>query len=606
MVCTSFIGDFMELTHTVGPRSRPTGVWGFRDCKQLCDRDGCEMFSIHHPSGECYLVTDNAETEQNLSYLTYVRMKCDNVGCPGASKPSMKQNEGTANPYTCCDCASDAKIKRQDGSSTLKCELCETGKAPTWNRSTCELCGPRHYSQEGYPQCFQCDHGQISDKDTGGTKCVTCKLNEYASADNKCTACGFFEYVNDARSACIWEHIPVVISAAVLTFAFTSLLLYRRLNKWRWARWRADISKLQVKAQQGDVEAVQGLWHFKANNQFLAELEKVRKTVKSDSERLGVSSLFVRNEYEDISNMIMNQEVWRVISFRDQEFTLTLSGCIQLCKSGSQEEPPAEWHQGQAAPVPEDPDFLTMGPVVASGAFGIGVNHLCPRDGHKGASICDALRSRGQSEKANRFLSWVWQYRRSTMLSALRRYSIEHPDDHENKFYWWCYFCNNQYRILQEHEEQSTETLAEIFGGRLRGVGRMMMCMDKPTGSLYTSRIWCIFELFVARMADIPCQVVLPEDVKIDESTDTSVRELVDRCKVDSEAAQATNKKDEDGIKKLIGETSSFESVDRVVEEALWKEMIKMMEAANKRIQANSTIEAEHNADELTYVVSRL
>eukprot|EP00931_Biecheleriopsis_adriatica_P023569 TRINITY_DN14859_c0_g1_i2.p1 TRINITY_DN14859_c0_g1~~TRINITY_DN14859_c0_g1_i2.p1 ORF type:complete len:209 (+),score=51.91 TRINITY_DN14859_c0_g1_i2:2-628(+) len=182
----------------------------------------------------------------------------------------------------------------------------------------------------------------------------------------------------------------------------------------------------------------------------------------------------------------------------------------------------------------------------------------------------------------------------------MRRHSIEHPGDGDNTFFWWCYYCNNQYRILQDQAEQSTEALAEIFSGKLKDVGRMMMCMDKPKGSLYTSRIWCIFEVYVARKADIPCQVALPEDVEIDESTDMSVHELMERCKVNSEAAKATNKNDEDGIKKLIRESSSFESVDRVVEEALWKEMMKMMEAASRAseaVRATVTTDASSDAD---------
>jgi hypothetical protein len=32
----------------------------------------------------------------------------------------------------------------------------------------------------------------------------------------------------------------------------------------------------------------------------------------------------------------------------------------------------------------------------------------------------------------------------------------------------------------------------------VEGIGKMLMCLDQIRGSQYTSRIWCIFEVFVA------------------------------------------------------------------------------------------------------------
>jgi hypothetical protein len=68
----------------------------------------------------------------------------------------------------------------------------------------------------------------------------------------------------------------------------------------------------------------------------------------------------------------------------------------------------------------------------------------------------------------------------------------------EGTYIWWCVFVNNQFRMLEAGIVEEAGDLFNVFGQQLEGIGKMLMCLDKMKGSSYTTRIWCIFEVFVA------------------------------------------------------------------------------------------------------------
>lgn len=65
-------------------------------------------------------------------------------------------------------------------------------------------------------------------------------------------------------------------------------------------------------------------------------------------------------------------------------------------------------------------------------------------------------------------------------------------------YLWWCVFVNNQFRMLEAGIVEEPGDLFDVFGQQLEGIGKMLMCLDNVRNGLYTSRIWCIFEVFVA------------------------------------------------------------------------------------------------------------
>jgi hypothetical protein len=228
---------------------------------------------------------------------------------------------------------------------------------------------------------------------------------------------------------------------------------------------------------------------------------------------------------------------------------------------------------GRAA---EDMDFIEMAPIMAYGADSYGKGVICPRDDKMDCSIVDAVCASGYSSKATLFLSWVWRYKLGLVLSALKEFQDRHAADPafsgESCYLWWCFFNNNQHRILGDGRQMTTDELSDIFGSRLKSVGTMVCMMDRIQGSSYTSRIWCDFEVFIAERDGIPMEVMLPSTCR-QEMNAMFMAGGLDFLKagltVNSELAEATSKDDERNIKSMIQTQSSFAAVNVAVEKSL-------------------------------------
>jgi len=264
----------------------------------------------------------------------------------------------------------------------------------------------------------------------------------------------------------------------------------------------------------------------------------------------------------DVYAQVHEQE-WR----EDDKGRVNVLSTFLTHHGGTPQQPPEQWHRAKKVSPPKDPSFAQVSSFTTYGPTAPGYEQVCPRDGKLHCSIVDAVRKSGHSAKATQFLSWAWGYGLSVPLGAMQEYLRQNPS--QNPFIWWCFFCNNQFRILENDEVQSTKDLAHMFGDNLKQVGKMWMLMDNLQESMYTSRIWCIFEVFIARKWDIPCSILTPHsritfDVLSGSSTLTDLQKI---CEVRAEDATASYKQDEDGIKALIiEEFGSFEAVNSVVQ----------------------------------------
>merc|ERR1712032_53069 len=202
------------------------------------------------------------------------------------------------------------------------------------------------------------------------------------------------------------------------------------------------------------------------------------------------------------------------------------------------------------------------------GIKGLGYDLLCPRDGRRHCSVVDAVFSVGHSRRATVFLSWVWSYTFEDVRSALSDWSSKNPGDH---FLWWCYHCNNQFRMADG--QVSASELVVTFGDQLRQVGRMLTLMDDALAPRYATRLWCLFEVFVAERDNIPLQACISErgrEALVAMLKTGGARNLVDSgFRINSEEATATMPEDETHIKSLIRLTSSFAAVDDKVTDAI-------------------------------------
>lgn len=52
--------------------------------------------------------------------------------------------------------------------------------------------------------------------------------------------------------------------------------------------------------------------------------------------------------------------------------------------------------------------------------------------------------------KVTHFVSWCWAYTLDNVVTAVDRWLQKSEADPADVFLWICFFCNNQYRIMQE------------------------------------------------------------------------------------------------------------------------------------------------------------
>ena len=146
--------------------------------------------------------------------------------------------------------------------------------------------------------------------------------------------------------------------------------------------------------------------------------------------------------------------------------------------------------------------------------------------------------------------------------------------DPTKAFLWMCFFCNNQYRIMEEGTQTGSENLQAIFESHLAAAGRMLLLLDRIQEPIYTSRAWCIFETYVCIQQDIPMTIILPE------SAETSFREAFRSGDgiaaltsaldaMDVRKAEASSKADELLIKGIIKDHIGFQAVNTAVRSRL-------------------------------------
>lgn len=145
-------------------------------------------------------------------------------------------------------------------------------------------------------------------------------------------------------------------------------------------------------------------------------------------------------------------------------------------------------------------------------------------------------------------------------------------------YLWWCFFVNNQFRMLEDGITLDTDSLLKVFAKPLERAGKVLMCMDTLQNCTYTSRIWCIFEVFSAVRRNIPVTLIMPQ-LELDQGIET-LTEMIHACHVDAQQATASVKADEDKIKaRILQDLGSFDHVNQTVERALWIEMVNMFKA---------------------------
>lgn len=224
------------------------------------------------------------------------------------------------------------------------------------------------------------------------------------------------------------------------------------------------------------------------------------------------------------------------------------------------------------AAAKKNPNFYEICPHFAHGEQGLGYNKICPRDGKPHCSVVDALED-GLSGKVSHFVSWCWAYSLEDVVSAVEGWlgkSGANPDD---VFLWMCFFCNNQYRIM-EGCQTGSQHLQSVFESHLAAAGQMLLLLDKIQQPVYTSRAWCIFESYVCIQHDIPMTIILPDSAEASfrdsfRSGD-GIQALTSALDaMDVRHAKASSEADELLIKGIIRNSLGFHAVNTAVRSRL-------------------------------------
>ena len=193
---------------------------------------------------------------------------------------------------------------------------------------------------------------------------------------------------------------------------------------------------------------------------------------------------------------------------------------------------------------------------------GWGSKTRCPRDGEMGCSYVDTLKKPHRG-KATHFVSWCWNYTLKQVTGALAK--LCQPSDQCIVYFWMCFFCNNQYRI--DKEKTSFDELRATFQDNLQRIGKMIIIMDDYIQPKYVTRVWCIYETFLAIEQGLPHEFTLPASARDQLKDRIAQGESLPALKsgfksIDAEKATAEKKEDREKIKELIRKGVGFEKVN--------------------------------------------
>ncbi|OLQ00518.1 hypothetical protein AK812_SmicGene16797 [Symbiodinium microadriaticum] len=145
----------------------------------------------------------------------------------------------------------------------------------------------------------------------------------------------------------------------------------------------------------------------------------------------------------------------------------------------------------------------------------------------------------------------------------------------EDIFFYMCFFVNNQFRIIVEATNTGTDNLEDVFESNLRRIGRMIAILDTWDEPVYLTRIWTVYEQFVASKIGIEVSFAMPQqasetlELEVGRGNDGIGRVTQSVSRVDAANARAWKQDDEIKVKLLIQRTVGFKQVDSHVIQAM-------------------------------------
>eukprot|EP00438_Fugacium_kawagutii_P036277 Skav218325 [mRNA] locus=scaffold2239:261690:267567:+ [translate_table: standard] len=225
----------------------------------------------------------------------------------------------------------------------------------------------------------------------------------------------------------------------------------------------------------------------------------------------------------------------------------------------------------------------------------IGRDIICPRDGRPGCALVDWI-PRCERREQTHFMSWTWKYSLLEAQSALEIFqeSLVGPCH-----FFMCFFTNNQYRILVEESSSGSDNLEEVFESNLKRIGQMVAILDTWNQPTYLTRVWTVYEQFVASTIQIKAtasvQFVMPRaaadhlQMQISQGSQGIGEVIESLSQVDSGEAKAWKMEDEVKVKLI---TFHHPLLDTALSKKVGKkdESCELQEAASSGQQRRSLL----------------
>ncbi|OLQ05553.1 hypothetical protein AK812_SmicGene11235 [Symbiodinium microadriaticum] len=501
-------------------------------CRDTCQSwTNCSGYVLQVDS--CVLLHDSGfpdkqnDTGQSMAFA---KIQCSTFACPVGSNRS----EAPGDPVTaasCCAClphlVEDPRVK----APALAC-----------------TCPPHQYANhsvqngERTVQCHSCGPGYELNPSGWGAPCKKIKKLKCRSGTHStgatCTACPAFSKWSGAGCAFDWV-LSLIVLAAVFSVVAVLTTVRRKHMRQKELQQQREQSERAVRQLRLQEEGLQRAQRVEARNQ--QELTELREA-QAESLRVELEQRAQRSLLAGVSMRYLLSE----------DFT-------QLARDRARSD---------------DPTFNDLKEAFWLGEAPIGEDVLCPRDRRPGCALVDWI-AEADAPPQTHFMSWTWRYRLSQVQNALEMYQKQATNAtmFPNIAFFMCFFVNNQFRVILE--ESSCDNLDTVFRQNLMRCGQMVAVLDTWEQPVYLSRVWTIYEQFVASSIDIPVTFVMPE------AAGASLQEQIMRGEVgitkitssismlDVAKAEAWKQEDEIKVKAAIQDSVGFDRVNKHVAQVM-------------------------------------
>ncbi|CAK4123037.1 unnamed protein product [Aphanomyces euteiches] len=183
--------------------------------------------------------------------------------------------------------------------------------------------------------------------------------------------------------------------------------------------------------------------------------------------------------------------------------------------------------------------------------------------------LADPVDSITYLRPASWYVSHAWSYLFLDTVQALDTYFDEKELDPSTEALWFCVFNVNQHDVVSD----DAVDFEEIFRTTLGTIRRMVMVVHPWNDPITLTRIWCIYEVYLATLlegGEFQVAMATPQKRAFLDDVRSQSNAFFDMLgKVRSERARATKRSDQARIVQLIDEQIGFTDLDNKIFGAL-------------------------------------